>query len=242
MKPVLVLIPGMLNDASVWRDVAPAMRLCADVRIADVLTQSSMADMRRDAWALLADVPPEVPVFLAGFSMGGYVAIDMLAHPVRPVQGVALLSTSGKGESPEGMAAREKTIAAMQADFAKVVEGVIKWGTVSASPALADRLRQMMLGIGPQAAVRQIRAVMGRGEHRDVLAQLKVPVRILCGRQDRVTPPELSELLLQWIPGARLSLIEDAGHMLPCEQPAVVAQTLHELINSFLMETSNEKT
>lgn len=232
MKPVLLLIPGMLNDARVWDGVATAMQTPTQVRVADVLRQSSIADMRRDAWALLQDVPDTVPVVIAGFSMGGYVAIDMLAHPERPVAAAALLSTSALPETPEGLVTREKTLAAMQGHFAKFVDGVLQWSTHSATPEQTEDLRQMMLAIGSETAQRQVRAIMGRSDHRALLQALELPVQILCGQQDRITPPALSQALAQTIPNARLQLVAHAGHMLPCEQPGAVIDALQALLKS----------
>lgn len=230
MKPVLLLVPGMLNDHRVWADVVLALQGQADVRVADVLSQSSVPQMARDAWRQLHDVPAGAPVVLAGFSLGGYVALEMLAHPAREIQALTLVSTSGRPESPEAAATREKTIAAMQADFPKVVEGILKWSTHELALKGASRLREMMLDIGADRAIAQARAVMARGDHGAMLRHLDLPVRILCGRNDRVTPLALSEELSGWIPGAQLQIIEQCGHMLPCEQPDAVVKALRELL------------
>jgi len=64
--------------------------------------------MRDDAWALLADVPAHRDVLIAGFSMGGYVLLDMLAHPRRRVQGVLFMATSAMPESEQSRAVRER--------------------------------------------------------------------------------------------------------------------------------------
>ena len=229
MKPVLLLVPGMLNDARVWAAVAAALAEVADVRTASVASQCSIADMAHDAWQLLEDLPPQAPVVLAGFSMGGYVAIEMLARPRRPLHAAALVSTSCRPESEQGRAARDKSIAALQADFAKTVAGIVQWGCDNPSPALAEALTQMMLDIGAEAAVRQNRAIMARSDHREALAQLDMPVHVLCGIADRITPPALSQEIAALIPGASLHQIEQAGHMLPCEQPAAVAAILRPL-------------
>ena len=66
--PLLLLIPGMLNTVDIWKPVLPFLR-GADVRVADVRTQSSMADMAADAWRLVDSSP--APVVLCGYSMGG---------------------------------------------------------------------------------------------------------------------------------------------------------------------------
>lgn len=230
MKPVLLLIPGMLNDARVWDDVVAALDGAAHVRALPVLAQESVPAMARAAWQQVADVPSEVPLLLAGFSLGGYVALEMLAQPARAVAGAALISTSARPESPEGKSNRAKTIAAMEADFPKVVDVILKWGTHAPTPDVAQRLRAMMLAVGAPTAIAQSRAIMERADHRAALARLALPVAVLCGRQDRITPPELSEELAALLPAARLELVDDAGHMLPAEQPHAVAAALGTLL------------
>jgi len=230
MKPVILLIPGMLNDARVWQPVREALAEVAQVRVADVASDADIPAMGARAWAQLSDVPPSTPLLIAGFSMGGYVAIDMMARPARSVQALALLSTSALPEAPEGAAQREKTIAAMQSNFPKVVEGILQWNTHQASPEQLAMMREMLLGVGAEVAVRQMRAIMGRGDHRAALSQLQLPVRVLCGRHDRVTPPELAQTLAATLPNAQLHLIEGSGHMLPLEQTAEVVQHLKALM------------
>lgn len=235
MKPLLLLIPGMLNDARVWQPVSDALSDLADVRVADVRLSDEtsgpgIAALGARAWAQLADVPLSTPVVIAGFSMGGYVAIDMLARPARPVQALALLSTSGRPESSDSAAMREKTMVAMQSNFPKVVEGLLSWNTHQASPELLALMRQMMLEVGPEMAVRQMRAIMARADHRPQLAQLQLPVRVLCGRQDRVTPPELAQELASIFPHSQLHLIDGSGHMLPLEKTAEVVTHLQALL------------
>lgn len=233
MKPVLLLIPGMLNAASVWSEVLPRLAGRVEPRIAEVWTQASIAQMARDAWASLAELPPEVPVVLCGFSMGGYVAIEMLAQGVRPVAALALLDSSARPESAEGALQREKTIAAIGRDFERVVAGVASFTTHEARHADAvfmERMRAELRAIGAEAAIRQNRALVGRADHRALLAGLRLPATVMCGRFDRVTPPALSEELAALIPGAGLEWIEDAGHMTPLEQPAQVAALLDALL------------
>lgn len=233
MKPVLLLIPGMLNTERVWGRVTPLLRDAAQVRIADVLSQSSIAEMARDAWAMVADVPAEQAVVVCGFSMGGYTAIEMMARPARPVQGLALLDTSGRPESAEGVAAREKTIAAVTADFERVIAGIATFATHAANhsdTALMQETLSIFRDAGAEATIRQNRAIMARGDHRGALAQLRLPVLVMCGRDDKLTPPKLSEELAALIPGARLEWIEGAGHMTPLEQPARLAALLKTLL------------
>jgi len=229
MRTTLLLVPGILNDASLWDEVAAQLQPLAEVRRVPVLTQETIPAMADAAWQLLADLPAAAPVVLAGFSLGGYVAIEMLARPARPLRAVALISTSARPESAEARAAREKTIAAMRKDFARVVDGILQFATHEPGVDLQG-LRQMMLGVGADTAIRQNRATMLRGDHRAALAKLDLPVAVLCGRQDRVTPPPLAEELAALVPGARLQLVDGCGHMLPAERPASLAAALRPLL------------
>lgn len=236
-KPVLLLIPGMLNTAEVWRDVAIALAPDADVRIADVTTQESIAGMARDARALVADVPESTPLAICGFSMGGYIAIEMVAGEAstgRRPDALALLSTSARPETDEGRAMREKTIAAIGRDFVKVIQGVATFGCAEATcadEARMARILEIMRAVGPEAAVRQNRAIAARADRREQLARLAgVSVLVMCGREDRITPPPLSKELAALLPHARLEWIDGAGHMTPLEAAPRVAALLRGLL------------
>lgn len=229
MSPVMLLIPGMLNDASVWADVLPMLPPDWGVRIANVQTQDSIPAMARDAWAQLSDVSPQTPVLLAGFSLGGYVAIEMLANPQRTLSAAALLSSSPLPETDEGRLVREKTMAAMQTHFPKVVEGIVKFGCHEATEAVQERVRQMILAVGCETGLRQTRAIMGRSDHRHALSQLTLPMALLCGEHDRVTPPALTHELAQCLPHAQIQIVPGSGHMLPVQQAQAVARVLSSL-------------
>lgn len=233
MKPVVLLIPGMLNTAAIWDRVLPLLQDAAQLRIAVVQTQTRIADMARDAWALLADVAHPTPVVVCGFSMGGYVAIEMVSQPQRTIAGLVLLDTSPRPESPEGEITRAKTISAFERNFAKVIENMLAFSTHPdnhQNAALFTTLRGIMLPVGSETAVRQTRAVAGRADHRAHLAALTIPTRVLCGSEDKVTPPELSQELAALIPGAQLEWLAQSGHMTPAEQPDKVAHAIRSLL------------
>ena len=234
MTPTLVLLHGLLNDERVWEPVASRLRRRADIRIPNLRRQDSMTQMSRDAWADVADVPADTPLVLAGFSMGGYVALQMLADAPRRVAALALVDTSCRPEPAENIPVREALIAGLQRDFGAESLTLLRRGVH------ADRLSDVMLMLGCQhimrdvgadAAVRQIQAIIGRADHRAMLAQLDVSTLVLCGRVDQVTPLALSREAAALIPGARLHIVEDAGHWTPLEQPAVVADQLERLLD-----------
>ena len=230
MKPVLLLIPGMLNDARIWHDVTAQLHDLAEVRVADVLSLDSMASMAVDALALLNDVGLDRPVHLVGFSMGGYVAIELLAtHPER-WNAALLMSTSCLPDSAQSAAGREKAVAAFKADFETTVQGVALRGLAQPNPSLQDRLCEMMRDVGAATAIRQTQAISRRTDHRAALGTLKLPVHVMCGRQDRITLPAWSQTLTDTIPASTLHWVDDAGHMLPLEHPGAVTTVLRQML------------
>lgn len=235
MQPTLVLLHGLLNDERVWEPVASRLRLRADIRIPNLRRQERIADMARDAWADLADVPPDTPVVLAGFSMGGYVAQQMLADAPRRVAALALVDTSCRPEPPENIPVRQATMAALQRDIAAETLAILRRGVhadqLSNAPLMALGLR-IMREVGATAAIRQIQAIIGRADHRAMLARLDMPTLVLCGRTDQVTPLALSREAAALIPGARLHIVEDAGHWAPMEQPQAAAAELGRLLDA----------
>lgn len=233
MKPVLLLIPGMFNTAAIWDPVRAHLDPGVDVRVADVLTQASIAAMADDAWAQVAGLPPGTPLIAAGFSMGGYVLIDMLARHAGRVDAAAFIDTSAQIETPDSMVAREKTIAALGRSFERAVSAVIPFSLHPdhhTRADLVDGMRAMMHAVGADAAIRQTRAIMARADHRTMLAQLQMRTLVVCGAQDKVTPPELSDDLAALIPGAERLTLEQAGHQAPLEQPQALAAALMQLI------------
>ena len=233
-QPVLLLLHGLLNDQRVWQPVAQRLQARADIRIPNLRTQDNMVQMAHDAWAAVADVGADAPVVLAGFSMGGYVALQMLADAPRPVAALALVDSSTRPEAAENLPVREALIAGLQRDFGAEALTLLRRGVH------ADRLSDVMLmlncqhimhDVGVDAGVRQLHAIIGRGDHRAMLAQLQLPTLVLCGRVDQITPLALSREAAALIPGARLHIIEEAGHWTPLEKPDEVAAQLGRLLD-----------
>ena len=231
-KAVLLLIPGTLNGADIWNQVT---RLVIEkygdslhVVIANVLTQSSIQQMAEDAWAGLAALPADLPLYVAGFSMGGYVAQEMLVQPRRPLKGAWLIATSAEPETPEGTAGREKAIASLERDFEKAIRFTAGWGMHESQPDRLEALLQSMRSVGAETAVRQMRANKDRRDLRGALAQVDIPVQVLCGKNDRVTPYPLSEKLADLLPRASLHLLDDTGHIMPLERPEAIAESFYQ--------------
>ena len=231
-RRVLMLIPGSLNDARVWEAQAAGLAAHAEIRIADITSQTSTVAM---AEAVLAGAPARFA--LAGFSLGGYVAFEVLRQAGPRLTGLALISSSARPENPEAVPGREKMIALAQRDFPRMLAGMRPFMLAADNLGNADlnaRLDEMMVAVGPATFVRQSRALIDRADSRALLCGIRCPTLIACGREDRVTPPALSEEMAAAIPNARLELIDNAAHMLPMEAP----DTLTRLLTRWLDTTS----
>jgi pimeloyl-ACP methyl ester carboxylesterase len=224
----LVLLPGLVNDARVWRGVAERLADVASVQVADLATRDTMGALADD---VLAGAPPRFAV--AGLSMGGYCALEIVARAPERVIALALVDTSARPDTPEGRASREGQIARAPTALPAIVDELLpKWVHPSrlADPAVADVVRAMARDRGPEAFIRQQRAIMSRADSRPRLAAIRCPTAVICGRQDALLPLEVHEEMARGIPGAALEVIEDCGHLAPLERPAEVAAALRRLL------------
>jgi pimeloyl-ACP methyl ester carboxylesterase len=225
----LLLLPGLPNDARVWQGVADRLADVASVRVADLTARESMAALADD---VLAKAPARFA--LAGLSMGGYCAFEIVARAPERVTALGLVDTSARPDTPEGRANREKQIARAPAELAAIVEELLpKWVHPSRfdDRAVADTVRAMARDVGADAFARQQRAIMSRADSRPRLAAIRCPTVVVCGREDMLLPLEVHEEMAHGIPGAKLRVIEACGHLAPLERPADVAAALRELLD-----------
>ena len=223
----LILGPGLLNDARLWEHQLRHMEDIADMRLVDTTKDSSLIDMAK---RMLDDAPPKFAY--AGLSMGGYMAFEMLRLAQDRVLKLALLDTSAQGDTPEKAAFRRKMIAAAEAgDFETVKQATLPiflHPDKVADPVYADTARAMCDRVGPAVFVQQMTALLNRRDSRDMLGDIRVPTMVVCGRQDMGTPLEVSEEIARMIPGARLCIVEDCGHLSTIEQPQAVTALLRD--------------
>ncbi|HXE29305.1 MAG TPA: alpha/beta fold hydrolase [Stellaceae bacterium] len=218
-KPSLVLVPGLLCDAALWRGQVEDLADIAQPWVADVTRDDSMTAMAR---RVLAEAPPG-RFALAGLSMGGYVAQAIIREAPERVERVALLDTSAMADTPEQTVRRRGLIdLAEKGEFHGVTPRLLPLfvhpDRLSDKP-LTDAVMAMTERVGKDAFLRQQQAIIGRPDNRPNLPKIKCPALVLCGRQDQMTPLSWSEEIASLIPGARLEIIEDCGHLTTMERP-----------------------
>lgn len=222
----LVLIPGTLNDADLWRDQIAGLRDVAACRVADITGGESL---RALADAVLAEAPDRFA--LAGFSLGGQVAQEIIRVAPGRVERLALLDTSIEGDSPLRIAQR----AALQ----KSARGPGRFQGFSdrvlvdyldpshlADEAIVGRIRAMTERLGKEVFLRQIS--LDRADGADALARYPGPVLILCGENDRLTPLADHREMASLPERARLVIVPGSGHMTPIERPDDVTAALRQ--------------
>lgn len=223
----LLLVPGLITSPRLYAGQLPALWRFGPVTVADNTHSDTMDGIAR---GILATAPPRFS--LAGLSMGGYIALEIMRQAPGRVARLALLDTSARPDTPAQRERREGQIARTQAGRFAEIPGE-QWPLLVRPGALEDRqLREivelMAWETGPDAFIRQQRAIMARPDSRPSLAAIGCPTLVLVGDSDQLTPPELSEEMAGGIPGARLVIIPGSGHLSTIEQPDLVTQALLE--------------
>ena len=221
----LVLLPGLLCDGALWAAQVEELAGMADPWIADFTTQASMTAMARD---VLAAMPGRFA--LAGLSMGGYVAFEVMRQAPERVTRFALIATSPRPDGPEHVQRRHEFMRLAQTGQFKGVTRRMLPELIHESrlqdAELAGAVMAMAERVGKDAFLRQQRAIMARVDSRPLLTRIEVPTLVLCGRQDALTPLRCHEEMHREIPAAELVVLEDCGHLPPMERPREVNAAL----------------
>lgn len=228
MLPQLILIPGLLNDAELFRDQVADLADVARPVVADI-TQGTTLDALAEAVLETA----EDRFALVGFSLGGIIAQHVMRVAPHRVTHLILMSTTMLPDNPDRAAERQRLIAAVRSPGRfhgfgeKLLETYLAPQNLS-DQVMAARVRLMTERLGPEVFVRQ--SLIERPDNRDVLRGLSCPVLVICGEHDRLTTPKLHQEMASEIPGAQLAIVKDSGHLVPLERPAAVSTAVRRLL------------
>jgi pimeloyl-ACP methyl ester carboxylesterase len=229
-KLTLLLLPGLLCDADVWEPAIAELGARVVCRVPDYRNATSIGAM---AERVLRDAPTRFA--LAGHSMGGRVALEIVRRAQERVARLALLDTgcqpraigaAGEEETRQRQRlvdlAREQGLRAMGEEW---LLGMVHPDRLT-DRALMDRMLAMIERQRFEDYQGQIRALLERPDATPVLGRIGCPTLIACGRQDAWSPPARHEQMAALIPGCRLDFFERCGHMAPLERPDAVAASL----------------
>jgi pimeloyl-ACP methyl ester carboxylesterase len=221
----ILLVPGLVSSPRIFAPVIPALWRFGPVTVANHIRDDNMGAIAR---RILAEAPPRFA--LAGHSMGGYIAFEIMRQAPQRVAKLALINTQARPDTPEATTRRRGQIARAQGGEYRAVLDDLFLGFVHPSRRGDDVLRKLVhdMGddIGAEAFVRQQAAVMSRPDSRPMLAWIKCPTLVLTGDEDNTIPNRLSVEMADGIHGAKLVILPDCGHLPQPEQPQATADAL----------------
>ena len=231
----LVFLPGMMCDARLYEHQLLTLSKYTTVQVARVYHKPSFTELARDT---LDNAPPRF--ILIGLSMGGILAMEMLAQKPERIRGVVLLDTNPLAESAEIRAIREEQIELVQSGGLKglINKEVIPRFELAGKNKnrIAATFQAMALELGEEVFVNQSRALQRREDQQETLKKLRIPTLIICGEKDMICPLDRHLLMHELITGSRLEIIAEAGHLPTLEQP----ERTTALIKEWLLEQNIE--
>jgi len=221
--PTIVLIPGLMNDGWVWQAQMSRLSRLAPVFVACNDGCDTLAAMA----ARIADATIG-PLYVAGHSMGGRVALELVATIPDRVARLALLSTGAHGKREAEVAGRMKLVAlAKGKGMAAVADAWMPdMMGANADAEARDGVRAMLCRADPAVFAAQQQALLNRIDRTALLADINCPTLVATGEQDGWASPTQHAALAAGIPDAQLQVVPGAGHMLPVEAPETLADLL----------------
>ena len=227
----ILMIPGLNATPRTFQAQMDTLWRFGPVTIADNQSGASIAGL---ATAILVEAPPRF--VLGGFSMGGYIAFEIMRRAPERVTRLMLISTQARPDTPEATANRRRGIDLARAGKFEQAAASTFAATVHPDNANDEALRTIHLEMartnGPDAYIRQQEAIIGRPDSGPDLAKIEVPTLIIVGEGDQITPPDAAREMAASIERATLAVIEKAGHMAVLEQ----AKQVNAAIAGFLAE------
>jgi pimeloyl-ACP methyl ester carboxylesterase len=224
----LVLVPGLGSDAAVWRRTIAALGDECHCLVGDTLSDGALPAMAR---RILSQAPPRFA--LAGVSLGGMIALEMMKAAPERVTHLALVDTNARPDTFRQKIYRRlaNMVVGSSKDFERLARRNL--GSLvhpSAASDVRDELTAMSARVGAKAYIRQNRAVTARADLRKILPNVAIPAAIIVGQEDRRTPVALSQEMHALTPGSTFHIIPDCGHLPPIEKPEIMAALLRELL------------
>ena len=229
-SPTLLLLPGLLCDHASWAPAIAPLERHSGCRVLAYANEHSLASM---AARVLEQAPPTFA--LAGHSMGGRVALEVVRRAPHRVTRLALLDT-GYRSRPDGSAGDDERTRRLALLKMARVQGMRamgrEWMRAMVHPerlhddALVEAILAMIERQTPDTYAAQIDALLSRPDVSGLLRSLRLPTLVACGRQDAWSPLVQHEEIAELVPGSRLVAFDDCGHMAPMERPDAVAAAL----------------
>ncbi|WP_153733273.1 alpha/beta fold hydrolase [Sporosarcina obsidiansis] len=229
MTTNVVLIPGLNNTAETWSQVQQYLPADWNVQAVDI---PPISDIDEIANQLLEGM--QEPVYLCGFSFGGYVALAMLEKAPELIKGFILLGSNTTADSEQQKIVRNKAIGrAENGEYFEMMEanGPLTFHPNSLKNKEMMRTRRKIVNdYGPKRFIAHVKATMGRRDRTLIFKEAAIPKLVVAGKEDGVVPAGQLQELAASASNTEFKMIVDTGHMMPLEQPVAVAEVLQNWI------------
>lgn len=225
-KPPLILLPGTLCDKRLWQHQVENLSSLADVSVVMLTEDDSIEDMAR---RVLKEAPERFA--LAGLSLGGIVALEIVKQAPERVLKLALLDTNPRSPREEQAETWEKFIdMAESGEFRQITKDyllpVLIHPDSQKNEELTSEIVKMADNIGKSAMVRQMRALISKPDGRAALNKIGCPTLVMTGENDTVCTMDMHVELAENIKNSKLVTIDHCGHLSSMEQPEAVSAVL----------------
>jgi len=238
----LLLLHGYPLDRQLWAPQLEGLRghrvIAPDLRgfgeSAAAAAPRTLAEHADDMAALL-DTLGIPQVVLGGLSMGGYIALEFAHRHRGRLLGLVLADTKAEPDDAAARAGRDVAIATAERDGAAVIATGMgaKLFAAATPPAIREPVMARMAATSVAGITAALAALRDRADHRALLPTLAgLPVLVLVGAEDVLTPPAVARGMAHAVPGAMLLEIAGAGHLPTLEQPVVVTAALQRFLDA----------
>lgn len=231
MGEPLVLIPGMACDMRLFEAQIRALGRDRAVSLAPPALGERMEEIASE---LLSQLPQKFA--LVGHSFGGGVAMEILRRAPERVQRIALIACSPLADTPQQAAEREPLLVKLRAGrVEEALRDLMPAEHLAPWPGRLEALNRFLaMGqeLGPEIVAKQVRALQRRRDQQATLRKIRMPALVICGAYDGLTPPKRHEFMAELIPNCTLTVIEEAGHLVPMEAPEAVTAALKDWLKA----------
>lgn len=228
MNKDIVLIPGALATPKLWKQQELFLQRDKQLRYVDVFDSDSIEEM---ANRFIPHAPKKFT--LIGFSMGGYIALELYRHIPNSIEKLVLINSAAKSVSEKSRLERERSLDLMsKGKFDFLIKLIFKNSIFDKKKhnELLPLAQEMAMEVGVENYKNQLNAILNKPNHSTLLPSIECPTLLIVSKEDNVMPPERSEHMAKHIKHSKLIYIEHCGHMAVLEQP----EKMNQILNNWL--------
>ena len=226
MNKDIVLISGALATPKLWYQQEIFFQEDKRFHYVDLLKSDSIVEMAHR----FTSIAPE-KFTLIGFSLGGYIALELYRHIPNKIEKLILINSAAKLVSEKGQLERERSLDLMnKGKFDFLIKLIFKNSIYDKQKhnELLPLAQEMAMEVGVENYKNQLNAILNKPDHSTLLPSIECPTLLIASKEDYVMPPERSEHMAKNIKHSTLIYIEQCGHMAMLEQPEKMNQILND--------------